>query len=238
MTIDVYFTPQDYIARPPSGECAVAVLDIFRATTSMVTAFANGSRRIIPVKTVEEALALKKRHPGGLLAGERQARPIAGFDLGNSPFEYNRSAVDGKTIIMTTTNGTTALKTAEQATKVYIGAFVNAAALCRILSSLSSDIVILCAGTRGQLTIEDALCAGLLADRLAGRGDLSDAAVAALAIYNDYRTDLVRRTSLGTHARYLAAIGYGADIDYCLRQDLFDIVPVFQNGEVTDPAAT
>lgn len=203
----------------------------------MATAFANGCRRIIPVRTVEEAVALKALQPGALLAGERQARPIPGFDLGNSPGEYARSAVDGKTIIMTTTNGTAALKTAERASKVYVGAFVNAAALCGKLSSISMDIVVLCAGTRGQLTIEDALCAGLLAERLAGHNDLSDAALAARAIYNDYRADLVRRTSLGAHARNLAAIGYGGDIDYCLRHDLYDNVPEFHNGEITDPAA-
>ena len=237
MTVDVYFTPLDYVARPPEGEHAVAVLDIFRATTSMATAFTNGCRRIIPVMTVEEAIALKQLHLGALLAGERQARPIPGFDLGNSPSEYDRAAVAGKTIIMTTTNGTAALKKAEKAAKVYVGAFVNAAALCRKLSSISMDIAILCAGTRGHLTIEDALCAGLLADRLAGHSDLSDAALAARAIYNDYRADLVRRTSQGAHAKNLAAIGYGGDIDYCLRHDLYDNVPEFHDGEITDPAA-
>lgn len=237
MTIDVYFTPQEYLGRPPEGEHAVAVLDIFRATTSMATAFANGCRRVIPVRTVEEAIALKELNAGALLAGERQARPIPGFDLGNSPGEYSRPVVDGKTLIMTTTNGTVALKTAEKAAKVYVGAFVNAAALCRKLSDTSMDIVLLCAGTRGHLTIEDALCAGLLADRLAGHSGLSDAALAARAIYSDYRADLVRRTSQGIHARHLAAIGYGGDIDYCLRHDLYDIVPEFRNGAITDPAA-
>ncbi len=236
MTVDVYFTPQEYIVRPPVGEHAVAVLDIFRATTSMTTAFANGCRRIVPVSTVEEAFALKERLAGALLAGERQARPIPGFDLGNSPGEYDRVMVAGKTIIMTTTNGTVALKTAEKAAKVYVGAFVNAAALCRQLSSIAMDIVILCAGTRGHLTIEDALCAGLLADRLAGHSEPSDAALAARAIYNDYRADLVRRTSRGEHARNLAAIGYGDDIAYCLQHDLYDYIPEFRNGEIIDPA--
>ncbi len=237
MTIDVYFTPQEFLTRPPEGQFAVAVLDVFRATTSMVTAFANGCDRVIPVRTVEEALALKQSHPGALLAGEREARPIPGFDLGNSPGEYSRRTVAGKTIGMTTTNGTVALKTAEQAAKVYVGAFVNAAALCRKLTAAPLNIVVLCAGTRGLLTMEDVLCAGLLVERLAGRGGLSDAALAARAVYSDYRGDLVRRTMESAHARHLAALGYGEDIGNCLRHDLFNVVPEFQDGEIKAPGA-
>lgn len=237
MTIDVCFTPQDYLSRPPEGGHAVAVLDIFRATTSMTTAFANGCHRFLPVGTIEEALALKERHSEALLAGERQARPIPGFDLGNSPREYSRQTVAGKTVIMTTTNGTVALKTVERAAKVYVGAFVNAAALCRTLAGVKLDIVILCAGTRGRLTLEDALCAGLIAERLAGAAELSDAALAARAMYNDFHSDLLNRTGQGAHARHLAAIGYGDDIEYCLRHDLYDVVPEFRDGAITNPAA-
>lgn len=237
MILDVCFTPHDYLSLPPSGDHAVAVLDIFRATSSMTTAFANGCRRFFPVETIEEALALREKYPDALLAGERQARPIPGFDLGNSPREYDRQTVAGKTVIMTTTNGTVALKAAEQATKVYVGAFVNAAALCRKLVSADMDIVILCAGTRGRFTIEDALCAGLVAERLAGVAELSDAALAARALYNDCRPDLIGRAVQGAHAKHLVAIGYGDDIAYCLRHDLYEVVPGFHDGAIKDPAA-
>lgn len=237
MTLDVCFTPNDYLANPPEGDHAVAVLDIFRATTSMTTAFANGCSRFLPVRTIEEALALKKSHPEALLAGERGARPIPGFDLGNSPGEYDRQTVAGKTIIMTTTNGTVALKTAERATKIYLGAFVNAEALCQVLSVAAMDIVIICAGTVGKFTIEDALCAGLIAGRLAGRIYLSDAALAAQALYENYRPDLRGRIGQGAHAKHLAAVGYAADIDYCLHHDLYGVVPEFREGVITNPAA-
>lgn len=237
MTIDVCFTPRDYLAHPPAGDHAVAVLDVFRATSSMLTAFANGCRRFFPVETIEEAMALREKIPSALLAGERQARPIPGFDLGNSPREYDRRTVGGKTIIMTTTNGTVALKTAERATKVYVGAFVNAAALCRKLAGADMDIVILCAGTRGRFTLEDALCAGLIADRLDGVSGHSDTALAARSIYNDCRGNLLNRTSQGAHAGHLAVIGYGDDIVYCLRHDLYEIVPEYRNGEIIDPDA-
>jgi 2-phosphosulfolactate phosphatase len=237
VTIDVCFTPRDYLSQPPAGDHAVAVLDVFRATTSMITAFANACRSFVPVETVEEALALKERLPGALLAGERQARPIQGFDLGNSPREYDRRAVAGKTVIMTTTNGTVAMKAAERAAKVYVGAFINAAALCRTLAGANMDIVILCAGTRGRFTLEDALCAGLIADRLEGAAELSDAAIAARAVYRDCRAELLARTCQGAHAKHLVAIGYGDDIAYCLRHDLYDVVPEFRDGEIKDPAA-
>lgn len=235
MKIDVCFTPNDYLANPPDGGHAVAVLDIFRATTCMTTAFANGCRRFFPVRTVEEARDLKKQFPEALLAGERGACPIPGFDLGNSPGEYDRRTVAGKTIIMTTTNGTVALKTVEQAAKIYVGSFVNAAALCRMLSAAALDIVILCAGTVGRLTLEDALCAGLIAERLANRADLSDAALTARALYNDCRPELPSRARQGSHAKHLVAVGYAADIDCCLRHDLYDVVPEFRQGVITAP---
>ncbi len=237
MTIDVCLTPNDYLANPPAGDHAVAVLDIFRATTCMTTAFANGCRHFLPVRTIEEAQDLKKQYPDALLAGERGSRPIPGFDLGNSPGEYDRRTVAGKTIIMTTTNGTVALKTVERATKIYVGSFVNAAALCRTLSAAAMDIVILCAGTAGRLTLEDVLCAGLIAERLAGRADLSDAALTARALYNDCRADLRGRAGQGSHAKHLVAVGYAGDIDYCLRHDLYDVVPEFREGIIKDPAA-
>jgi len=235
--LDVCYTPRDYLTQPPAGAHAVAVLDILRATSSMVTAFANGGRSVTPGEPVEEAFALKERYPAALLAGERQARPIPGFDLGNSPREYDRGSVAGKTVIMTTTNGTVALKAAERATKVYVGAFVNAAALCQALAGANMDIVVICAGTRGRFTLEDALCAGLVADRLAGATELGDAAIAARAMYRDCRAGLTARASQGAHARHLAAIGYADDIEYCLRHDLYDLVPEFRDGEITGPAA-
>lgn len=233
--IDVCFTPQDYITHPPGRDHAVVVLDIFRASTSITTAFTNGCRRIVPVASIEDALALRGQYPGALLAGERQAKPIPGFDLSNSPFEFSRQAVADKTIIMTTTNGTVALQAAAKASRVYVGAFVNAAAVTRALAATGLDVVILCAGTQGRFTLEDALCAGLIAGRL--EGEKSDAAHAASAIYSEYRCDLLRRANECANACYLASIGYGDDVGLCLQHDIYDVAPVFENGVITDPAA-
>lgn len=233
MRINVCFTPQDYLRQTFVGGHTAVVLDVFRATTSITVALANGSRQFIPVATVEEAQAKKKNYPGALLGGERQAKLIPGFDLGNSPFEYSQEVVEGKTIIMTTTNGTMALKAAEEAATVYAGGFVNAAALCERLAADGRDIMLLCAGTHGRFSLEDALCAGLLADRLSGQAKLGDAAFAVQAMYRDFSRDLVTRVAQSSHAAYLMEIGFAADVGYCLQTDVFGVVPEFREGIIT-----
>jgi 2-phosphosulfolactate phosphatase len=233
MRISVCFTPQDYLQQTFVGGHSAVVIDVLRATTSIAVALSNGCRQLIPVATVEEAQTKKKDFPGALLGGERQARLIPGFDLGNSPFEYSRVVVEGKTIIMTTTNGTLALKTAEEATKVYAGSFVNAAALCERLSAEDRDITLLCAGTRGRFSLEDALCAGLLTERLNGQAKLGDAAMAVQAMYRDFRDDLATRVACSSHASYLLDNGFAADVGYCLQTDVFDVVPEFREGFIT-----
>jgi 2-phosphosulfolactate phosphatase len=233
MRINVCFTPQDYLGQTFAGGHSAVVIDVLRATTSISAALANGCRRFIPVATVEEAQAIKREIPDALMGGERQARLIPGFDLGNSPFEYSRGVVEGKTIIMTTTNGTLALKTAEEATKVYAGGFVNAAALCAKLSAEGQDITILCAGTHGRFSLEDALCAGLMADRLSSQAKLGDAALAVQAMYRDFAGDLATRVAKSSHAAYLVDIGFAADVGYCLQTDVFGVVPEFCDGVIT-----
>jgi len=215
------------------GRLLSVVTDVLRATTSISAALSNGCQQLIPVATVEEAQAKKKNYPDALLGGERQAMLIPGFDLGNSPFEYSRGVVDGKTIIMTTTNGTLALKTAEEATKVYAGGFVNAAALSDRLSAEGRDVTLLCAGTHGRFSLEDALCAGLIAERLSGQAKLGDTALAVQAMYRDFRDDLAVRVALSSHAAYLVEIGFAADVGYCLQTDVFSVVPEFCDGVIT-----
>ncbi len=233
MRISVCFTPQDYLRQTFVGGHSAVVIDVLRATTSITAALANGCRQFIPVASVEEAQARKKDFPGALLGGERQAMLIPGFDLGNSPFEYSRGVVEGKTIIMTTTNGTLALKTAEEATRVYAGSFVNAAALCDRLGAEGQDITLLCAGTHGRFSLEDALCAGLLVERLGRGAKLGDAAMAVQAMYRDFQCDLAARVARSSHAAYLIEMGFAADVGYCLQADVFGVVPEFRDGVIT-----
>ena len=229
MRLDICFVPGDFQAQAYQAYTAV-VLDILRATSSITTAFANDCHALVPVTSVTEAWEYKQQQPQVLLAGERQGQCITGFDLGNSPFEYTRPKVAGQTIVMTTTNGTKALTAAASCRNVYIGSFLNAAYLCQQLADEQEDIVIVCAGTEGRFSLEDALCAGLIADRLSRFYALSDTALAAQAMYRGAQHDLNACIGASSHARYLESIGFAADIEYCLRHDCLAIVPYFAQG--------
>lgn len=236
MYIDVCFTPQDYLRRDFAAGHTAVVIDALRATSCIVTAFANGCERFVPVATVEEAMERKSHSPEGLLGGERHALKIPGFDLGNSPFEYTAAAVGGKTVIMSTTNGTVALLAAQKAGRVYAGAFLNAAAVCERLRAAGWDAVIICAGSAGEFSLEDAACAGLMAGRLAGVAKLGDLALAARAMYAGLACDLVKRVGESSHAANLISLGFADDVGYCLQQDMYSVVPQFIKGEVVNPA--
>jgi 2-phosphosulfolactate phosphatase len=231
MQIDVCLTPGEYSIEQYSDRIAV-VIDVFRATSSMAMAFANDCAAIIPVETVEEALQKKQVQPAALLAGERNAVKVNGFDLGNSPLEFTADAVREKMIIMSTTNGTVALVKAAQSAAVYTAAFVNAAAVCHTLRKYNRDAVLICAGRKGEFSLEDALCAGLLADRLADSTALSDSAQFARSAYRESSPELLHRVSESRHARYLSEIGLGDDVAWCLQYDIFDVVPCFSEGKV------
>ncbi|SDF47708.1 2-phosphosulfolactate phosphatase [Sporolituus thermophilus] len=231
MQIDVCFTPDDYLA---SSASVVVVIDVLRATTSIATAFANGCRKLVPAATVAEAVALKQdRFPDALLAGERKGLIIPGFQLGNSPFEYVRNIVDGKTIIMTTTNGTRALNFARNAAAVFTAGFVNATAVCECLANMGRDVVFLCAGTEGRFSIEDVLCAGLLVRCCGLSATLSDKALAARAMYEGVRSELLETVMASSHGRYLREIGFADDVAFCLRHDIFAVVPQYCDGIIT-----
>ncbi|HEY3423951.1 MAG TPA: 2-phosphosulfolactate phosphatase [Negativicutes bacterium] len=233
MNIEICFTPQEYRAECFMGYTAV-VIDVFRATTSIATAFYHGCHAIIPVETVEQAFAQKEAvYPEAILAGERQGLLIPGFQLGNSPQEYTCEKVKGRIIIMTTTNGTVALHKTLETPQVYTVGFVNAMAVCLKLQSENKNVVILCAGTEGSFSLEDTLCAGLIADRLSSDAVLTDKAMAVQGMYRGFRLNMLKRVAQSSHARYLAQIGFTQDIKLCMEQDIFAVTPVFCKGILT-----
>lgn len=233
MNIEVCLTPDEYQIGAYEKFTAV-VIDVLRATTSIATAFSNGCHQIVPVEQVAQAFQKREQlYPDAILAGERKGLLISGFALGNSPLEYGQNAVMDKTIIMTTTNGTMALNKASDAAKVYAAAFVNAMAVCSRLIEEGRPVVILCAGTDGRFSMEDALCAGLIADRLQDHYHLSDKALAVQAMYEAYKSNLVARVGQSSHAIYLTELGFAEDVKLCLQQDVFSVAPVFANGVLT-----
>lgn len=235
MRLSVYPLP----ALVPAGTAGPAVvIDVLRATSVMVTALAHGARAIQAVAEVHEAREAAAQYPAGtvLLGGERRALPIPGFDLSNSPREYTPEKVAGKTLILTTTNGTRALASLQGVEPLFIGAVLNAGAVARTLAHLGRDALLVCSGTRGRFSLDDVACAGLIAARLKALVPalgLDDLAYAALSLYENHCRGLKELVAHAVHYRYLVELGLERDIDFCLKEDLFTIVPEVQNGLVT-----
>jgi 2-phosphosulfolactate phosphatase len=231
--IDVALTVEELAAMPPSGATAV-VLDVVRASTTIVTALANGARAVVPLSTPEEARARAATWADGpaLVGGERGGAPPPGFDCGNSPAEYTRERVEGRTVLFTTTNGTRALLALRGARRVAVGGFVNAAAVARWAAADAGDVVLVCAGEKGRFCLEDAACAGLLVARLEVHrpAGLTDSARAARILWERYAADPAALLADATWAQALVGQGRGGDLALCVALDVYDVVPAVRDG--------
>jgi 2-phosphosulfolactate phosphatase len=237
MNVEVQLEP----VPPPADLLAgrtVVVFDILRATSVIVHAFAEGATEILPVIAVEEAFELAKTFPPGstLLGGERGSRRIEGFDLGNSPREYVAPRVKGKRVILTTTNGTRAFHSVSYGKRVMVGSFFNMGALARECRRLEDDLLLYPSGDKGGFSLEDAVCAGMLIDRIKDNRErsvrLTDAARAAWILYRRFEANLEEALSLSNHGRELIELGLKEDLAYCARADRFDLVPFFRQGVI------
>jgi 2-phosphosulfolactate phosphatase len=221
-SVNVHLAPEFVASERLDG--IVAVVDVLRATTTMAHALAAGVSSIRPCATIEEARQIAAALPGRvLLAGERNGRPVRGFDLGNSPREFSRRRCRGATVVMTTTNGTRALLHAAHASHVYLVAFVNVSAVCERLRSFRCHPDILCAGDRGAVALEDVLLAGAIVERLGdARNEAARLALAAWRGRGDDLCALLRTTAGGVRLRRL---GYDEDITASARIDALTVVP-------------
>jgi 2-phosphosulfolactate phosphatase len=227
MRIHVALAPGDFADCPLAGGAAL-VVDVLRATSTVVAACAAGCRRIIPVATPEAARGRAAAEPGALLAGERGGEAIPGFDLGNSPLEWSPARVGGRSVVFTTSNGTRALLAAGAARTAAVAAFTNAAAAARWAVTTGLDLSVLCAGDGEAVALEDVACAGVLVRRvLAARpaAVASEAAQAAAAVGAFYEGRLGRLAADARWARRLRAAGRDADVTACLALDTVDEVP-------------
>jgi 2-phosphosulfolactate phosphatase len=237
MQVHVALMPGEFPDVGLDGRVAL-VVDVFRATTMVVAAFGAGCARVIPVASpaaAREKAAAMAPEPV-LLAGERGGDPIEGFDLGNSPLECTPERVGGRTLILTTTNGTRAMLKAAEAAAAAVAALTNASAAARWAAASGRDVTVLCAGEQGSFSLEDAACAGLLVDGLL-RADpaarLSDAAQAAHCLGLAYGGQPERLKSDAAWARQLHRNGRAADLDACARIDTSSLVPEISAGAVT-----
>jgi 2-phosphosulfolactate phosphatase len=241
MKLDVLFTPTGLNGAEVQGR-TVFVIDVLRATTCICTALSHGAKAIIPVGSPEEALRLAQTIGSAdvLLAGEKDCARIPGFQLGNSPLEMTEAAVRGKTIIVTTSNGTRALLACQAAAAVFPVAAVNlTAAAERAREALDGNqpVLIVCAGRDGAFSLDDAYCAGRLTSAIFGgtrpRSALNDAGIASLDLVRRYGSRWERPLAYSRGGRELIRLGFRADVREAARQDAYPILPHFHERRIT-----
>ncbi|MBN2425492.1 MAG: 2-phosphosulfolactate phosphatase [Calditrichaceae bacterium] len=240
MTIDVLFSPVDY---PDFVGKTAVIIDVLRASTTITTALDNGALSVTPVISVDEALKMRSPDEKVLLCGERGGLKPEGFDLGNSPFEYTADRVAHRNLVFTTTNGTKALSKAEKAEPVYIGCFRNMPAVTELVLKENRDTILLCAGTDGLFSYEDAFCAGLMIKELEEKSNsflsLSDAALFAgnavlVSGFNKQQSiqSLTNILISTLHGRRLSNLGFAGDIEFCAAIGATSTVPRLKAGKL------
>ncbi len=227
--VKVFLTPELISPKLLSNSTCVLV-DILRATSSWVTAFGNGARLIRPVNTLKECRSLGSK--GFLTAAERGGQRIEGFDLGNSPLEYTEERVSGKKIAVTTTNGSRAVKYTSGGKETFIGTYLNLKALHQVLNNKGS-VAIICSGWEGKPGMEDVLFAGELVSMLSNTHEFTDdAALIAFELYKKARPNMYFFLSQATHVRRLLKLGLKKDIQFCLKKDVYQVVPRLYKGDI------
>ncbi|HVJ81409.1 MAG TPA: 2-phosphosulfolactate phosphatase [Planctomycetia bacterium] len=236
VSVEVHLLPEIVAPERFRGGLAI-VVDVLRATTTMVHALAAGCERIIPVATVEEARLRAEAIPRErrLLYGERDGEPLPGFDLGNSPHEFTEELCRGKTAVATTTNGTRAILHARLADKILLGAFVNFSAVCAEIADHPGPIHILCSGWSGRIALEDCIFAGAATDFLQRRraATMNDSARLCWDAYEHHGVVLVSAFELSEAGRHLLALGYDDDVKAAATIDRFGVVPTVTPGDPT-----
>lgn len=233
MKIDVVISA-DYINKELLKGKSVVVIDMLRATSVITTAIANGAKEVIPTLTVEEAFDIKNSlEKDVILAGERQAKKVDGFDLSNSPLEFTTDVVAGKTVVLSTTNGTRALTLSSTGDRVFVASVLNAKAVAKKLLEVGKDIVFINAGTNGNFSTDDFICGGYIISEVCKETscDLKDIAKISKEIY-EANTNIREYVKNATHYEVLKALELEGDIDYCCKKDIFDIVVEFVDGKL------
>ena len=235
MYIDVKLSQQLNV-RETSNNRLIVVIDILRATSTIVSALSNGCEEVIPASGVEEALAIASLYnkEDYVLGGERKGEKVDGFECGNSPCEYSEEKISGKKLIMTTTNGTSTIKDFKEHKDVLIASFLNAQATINACKETKKDILLVCSGQNGVFAIEDALFAGLMVDMLVCEEDviLSDSAKAVMYINKQCGRDIFNTLKSTDHGSYLCQIGYEKDVSDCSKISTIDLVAKLSNGRI------
>ncbi len=212
----------------------VVIIDVFRATSTIATALYNGAKRVIPVDAVDKCIEIGMQ-TGGITAGERDGKIIPGLAHGNSPAEYPRSFVEGKTLVLTTTNGTKLLHMAlnKGAAEVVTGSFPNLSAVCEYLVSQHKNVILGCSAWKDRFNLEDTLFAGAVIQRVKEHFTIHcDSSLMAADMYALHQNDMHQFIRKTTHWHRLASYGLESDLEYCVTPDVANILPIYRNGDL------
>lgn len=209
----------------------VVVIDVLRATSVITTALSNGAKAIYPFADIPSAKSSIEKFDtqAALLCGERQGNIIPGFDLGNSPLSFTPELIKDKNILLCTTNGSVAITKSIQAKTLVAASFLNISAIANFICGTKDDLLIVCAGTNGSFSLDDALCAGMLIGLIEKNEALEKDDLAVLLQHYDQQSgSLKEKLSQCQHLKYLCSIGYEQDVDYCLTTDLIHTIPLLR----------
>ena len=236
MKINVVLSPANVDELHFSGKTTV-VVDVLRASTTIVTALMNGAKEIVPVGSVEFAMKASSNMFGGqtLICGERNGKKIDGFNLGNSPLEFKSEAISGKSLVFFTTNGTKAIVKAKYSDEVIIASFLNLSAVAKYLADLNEPFEILCAGNNNNFCLEDTVCAGKLISEIASLSqdvELSDSGLASVSIAKTFGKNLKKMFAESEHGKFLIENGFEEDLKYCAKLSTTGLIPVFASSVI------
>lgn len=227
-TIDVCLSPE-LMHLYDVKERTVVVVDILRATSCMVTAFAHGVHSITPFADLEQCRVMHEK--GYITSGERNGEKVAGFDKGNSPFEYMNDEIKGQRLAFTTTNGTLAIEKAKGAREVIIGSFLNLSTVVKYLLLGEHSVLVVCAGWKGRVNLEDTLFAGAVVEKLKDYlGPDCDAPLAARHLYNLAKDNLANFLGESSHVKRLNRLNIYRDFEFCLKHNEYAVLPKLRNG--------
>lgn len=236
MNVEVFLTSNNLTEDDVKGR-TVVVIDVLRASSTIATALTNGARAVVAVPDMAHAskIASNMDQQSYLLGGERDGIKIDGYHLGNSPREYTPETVQGRTIILNTTNGTLAITKSRAARHLLVGSFLNADRIVDFIRGAGLDVTIVCAGRRNRVSLEDTLCAGLLLYRLWEGNEpavVSDTAHIAFTLYANDKDNIEAKVRCGNHGQNLIDIGFEEDITYCLKTDSIPVLPHYHENQL------
>lgn len=217
-----------------TNDAAVVIIDVFRATSTIAAALHNGAKAVIPVASVDECIELGNKTPNSITAGERNGQVVEGLQYGNSPSEYDKDFVAGKTLVLTTTNGTKLLHMVQGANTIITGSFLNLDAVCEFLVKQNRNVLLACAGWKDRFNLEDALFAGAVATQISEHFECNcDSVRATKTLYSSIESNKpIEYLRDSAHYLRLSAYGLESDMEYCASLNLHPIVPILKQGSL------